>query len=136
MSNLENTTGGRLKLMRLERRLKQSEIAEIIGISEQSLSRYENDGRIPRGEDLKKLANLFDCSTDYILGLSPIRTPYDEIAEKLLGRRDLLRFWDEIRNREDAELLLDNIASLSPETIQRVVEIIKLFDEEKKKRPE
>lgn len=51
--------------------LKQAELAEKIGISTVTLSRYENDGREPRATDLLKMAELFGCSVDELLGKNP-----------------------------------------------------------------
>ena len=51
--------------------LKQTELAEKIGISTVTLSRYENDGREPRATDLLKMSELFGCTVDELLGKNP-----------------------------------------------------------------
>lgn len=57
----------RIKDLRTDADLKQSELAEIIGISQQTLSRYENETTIIDGEILKKIAEHFNVSMDYIM---------------------------------------------------------------------
>ncbi len=45
-------------------------IGKEIGLSSGIISKWKNGG-IPNGETLMKLANYFDVSVDYLLGLSP-----------------------------------------------------------------
>ncbi|MBQ7294566.1 MAG: helix-turn-helix transcriptional regulator [Clostridia bacterium] len=48
----------------------QSKIAEILGISQQSYSRYETGKSEMPMVYIKKLCKFYDVSADYILGLS------------------------------------------------------------------
>jgi transcriptional regulator with XRE-family HTH domain len=54
--------------LRTEKGQKQSDIAVAIGVSVQSYSAYEN-GREPNYDLLCKIANYFDVSIDYLLGM-------------------------------------------------------------------
>ena len=58
----------RLRELRKNRGLRQNDIAEKIGVSPQSYGYYENGINKPDPEMLIKLANFFQCSTDYLLG--------------------------------------------------------------------
>lgn len=60
----------KLKDLRESRNLKQKEIAEYLGISQQNYSRYENGNRDLPIRYLEPLSKLYHVSTDYILGLS------------------------------------------------------------------
>ena len=44
------------------------DIADAIGISRQSVSKWENGNSEPDIETIKQLALMFDCSTDQLLG--------------------------------------------------------------------
>lgn len=66
----------RLRSLRQERELKQSDIAKYLGVSAQSYSSYEN-GREPNYEMLKKLCSFFNVSADWLLGLSEYRQPFN-----------------------------------------------------------
>jgi transcriptional regulator with XRE-family HTH domain len=58
----------RLKSLRKEIKMSQSDVGEILGIMQTVYSRYERGaGTIPV-EHLLKLADLYNVSTDYILG--------------------------------------------------------------------
>ncbi len=58
----------RLKELRVNKHLRQEQVAEIIGVTKSTISAYENDLRQPSFEMLLKLANLYRVSTDYLLG--------------------------------------------------------------------
>ena len=57
-----------LKKIRLSKNLTQKEIADNIGITEQSYQRYEYGKVVPSAIKLHELADYFDVSTDYLLG--------------------------------------------------------------------
>lgn len=46
----------------------QRDMAERLGISQPSYIRYENGTSEPTQENLVKIADIFDVSTDYLLG--------------------------------------------------------------------
>lgn len=60
--------GRRLKELRLEKEINQSELGEIIGISPSTVGMYERDKRFPDKDILGKIADFFEVSTDYLLG--------------------------------------------------------------------
>jgi|GEM_PF-2136463 len=65
------TFGGRLRRLREEKDLKQTELAKLLNLeSSSTISQYENESlnRIPDAHILKRIADIFDCSTDYLLG--------------------------------------------------------------------
>lgn len=57
-----------LKKLRLRKNLTQKSVAEKIGVKNNTLSSYESGKRQPDFDTLSKLAELYDVSTDYILG--------------------------------------------------------------------
>lgn len=59
-----------LKIARLRRGLSQKELAEIIGVKNTAISRWESGyNKISTGK-LIKLAQVLEVSTDFLLGLS------------------------------------------------------------------
>ena len=60
----------RLKQIRQERKLTQQDIAKNCEISLRSYKYYEHGDRNPDSETLIKLCEYFQCSSDYLLGLS------------------------------------------------------------------
>ncbi|MBE6730752.1 MAG: helix-turn-helix domain-containing protein [Ruminococcaceae bacterium] len=61
------TTGEKLAMLRKKKGITQEELSEILGVSRQSVSRWEMDVSFPETEKLIKLSRLFDCSIDFLL---------------------------------------------------------------------
>lgn len=59
----------RLKEKRQALNLSRKVVSEIIGISASTLADYENEHIEPSLKVLMKLATLYKCSTDYLLGI-------------------------------------------------------------------
>lgn len=60
----------RLKELRLKNLYTIKEIAGVLGCTASLVSRYENGSRMPRADYLVKLADFYDVSVDYLLGLT------------------------------------------------------------------
>lgn len=65
----------RLKFLREEKGLFQSDIAKILGVSVAAVGFYENEKRDMSPDTIIKLAEYFGVSTDYLLGKSDKRNP-------------------------------------------------------------
>ena len=61
------TTGEKLAILRKKKNLTQEQMAEMLGVSRQSVSRWEMDVAFPETEKLVKLGRLLECSIDYLL---------------------------------------------------------------------
>lgn len=59
----------RIKELRLERNLTQSEVAKAIGTSQRNIGRWENGENEPAAVYVKALAEFFGVRADYLLGL-------------------------------------------------------------------
>lgn len=62
--------------LRLENKKTQKDIADYLGISEESYSQHETDGKLSM-TNVIKLAQLYNVSIDYILGASDVRNIVD-----------------------------------------------------------
>lgn len=61
------TTGEKLALLREKKGITQEKLSEILGVSRQSVSRWETDISFPETDKLIKLSKLFECSIDFLL---------------------------------------------------------------------
>ncbi len=66
----------RIRELREEKDLTQTDIASYLHITQRAYSRYENDERGIPVETLAKLADYHNTSTDYLLNRTSIKTPY------------------------------------------------------------
>jgi len=64
----------RLKDLRQKRNLSQKDVATYLDLSPSIISGYETGERTPSASIVIRLADLYHCSTDYILGKSTIDT--------------------------------------------------------------
>lgn len=69
------TLGEKLQKLRKARGLTQEELAEKVGVSRQSLSKWESDGALPDTANVVILADLFGVSLDYLLREAPPSEP-------------------------------------------------------------
>lgn len=58
----------RLKELRKARKWKQTDVAELLSCSQGVYSRYESGEREPPFDIIKKLADIYGVSIDYLLG--------------------------------------------------------------------
>lgn len=70
-----------LKKLREEKGIKQSDLATFLEISVQNISYYER-GREPNYDTLKKIADYFNVTTDYLTGRSEFKTFEEELQHK------------------------------------------------------
>ena len=68
------TFGNKLSALRKENNYTQEQLAELLGVSRQSISKWESGTAYPETEKLIRISTLFDCSLDYLLRDVP-RTP-------------------------------------------------------------
>lgn len=66
MSEMSDTTGARLRKLRKSRKLKQTAVAEAIGIARPFLSMLESDRKDGGIVTLAALARFYNTSLDYI----------------------------------------------------------------------
>jgi transcriptional regulator with XRE-family HTH domain len=64
------TLGEKLKMLRENHGWTQAQAAEKLGISSQVVSNYERDYRSPDKEILSTISHVYNCSLDWLLGVS------------------------------------------------------------------
>lgn len=67
-----------LSKLRIERHLNQKDLGMVFGVSTSAIGMWETNKRFPDLNMLIKIANYFNVSTDYLLGLSPISSSPQE----------------------------------------------------------
>jgi transcriptional regulator with XRE-family HTH domain len=60
--------GERLRKLRQEKRLRQDQVAALVNVTRSTVCTWESDTRQPSYETLVRLANLYNVSTDFLLG--------------------------------------------------------------------
>ena len=97
-----------LKFLRENNDYIQEDIANKLGITRQSYSRWETEELLIPYYQLNELANIFNSSMDYIMGLTRINKPTKKI-EKL----DFILVGSRITEiREDNDISMRSLATL------------------------
>lgn len=107
----------RLRILREEKGLSQQKLAEKIGTNQQNIHRYESGLYEPDIATLKRFADFFETSIDYLVGNTEIRhkieavEPYDlnsdeaELIEKYRqlrsnARRSIMNMMDTLLEQD------------------------------------
>ncbi len=81
----------RIKDLREDRDLRQTDVAEATGIDQRTLSNYETGKTNPDSFALIRLADFFDVSIDYLLGRTNLRKDAaDDVLQELQEARSML----------------------------------------------
>lgn len=108
---MDKEIGKRIRRLRRQRHMTQTQIYEICGISSGNLSGIENGKILPSSTALMALAKCLDCSTDYILfGNEPAEknaesAPKEDMSEE----SSLLSSYRQLTadDREEIRMLID-----------------------------
>ena len=65
----------RIRDLRSARGMQQADLAKELSVSRVSISRYETGERDPDIETILRLCDIFGCTSDYLLGRSPVPSP-------------------------------------------------------------
>lgn len=77
--------GIKIAQLREKKELTQEQLADILNLNRSTLANWETGYRAPSRDNLKKIANFFGVTTDYLIGLSSDTMPSFEDAIRSLG---------------------------------------------------
>lgn len=85
----------RMKELRLEKKITQQTLAEVLHVTQQSVFKYEHDLAEPDVDILIACANYFDTTVDYLVGNTDIPDRYEDLAENNItsSERSLLEYY-------------------------------------------
>lgn len=121
----------RLRSLRKEFKLKQIEIADKLGVAKSTIAGYEKGIRKPKQDTLKEIADIFNTSTDYLLGLTDDRTPKEPTKdlERILNSPDY-HFRGKKVSNEDLKFVLQYLERVNKADINDKVEMAALEEME------
>lgn len=91
--------GSNIKSLRLSMGKTQDEIAKSAGFEQSLYAKWEADKSLPGAENLVRLANVFNCSVDYLLG----------------------------REQEDGLIVIDNSSNTLSDVEQHIIEVFRML---------
>lgn len=75
-----------LKTARANKGLSQQKLADLIGVSRSTIAMWETGGSQPDNESLKKVSNVLQVTTDYLLGNDNIEQSHKGVLVPILGQ--------------------------------------------------
>lgn len=84
----------RLQILRKQLNISQSELANKMQLSQQSISKYEQGSREPDISTLKQLAKFFNVSIDYLVGYD--NPNYFDSSTLSDEEKELLEYYNEL----------------------------------------
>ena len=89
--DMEYDIGSKIKAARLKKKMTQEQVAELLGVSRQTISNWENEKSYPDIISVIKMSDYYEASLDYLLkGEQKMNTYYDYLEEStnvVTGRR-------------------------------------------------
>ncbi|SMC91533.1 DNA-binding transcriptional regulator, XRE-family HTH domain [Papillibacter cinnamivorans DSM 12816] len=113
----------RLAELRKGAGLTQASLGRLMNAAQNSVSNWENGTREPSNEDLKKLADYFGVSIDYLLERTDDPDPPSELIQGETEAERLGALLKDAELRELAEIVL----KVSPASAKRILEVAQAF---------
>ena len=106
----------RIKELRQSKKLRQSDLAAELQVSQATLSNWESGRHEPDFESLKKMSDYFQVSVDYLLGgikKEPAPIPSDE--QKIDEGQIMAAFWggDQDLTEEDKKAMWTDVKNFA-----------------------
>lgn len=104
-----------LKELRTQAGISQQQLADVVGVSQQSINKYENHNIEPDIRTLVALADFFETSVDYLIGHTDVTHIIEPVTQFDL-------------NAQEAALITD-FRTLSPRQKESVLLMVKSYSE-------
>ena len=123
----------RLKELRKEKKISQKKLSEIFGVTEKTISRWENEEVQIKSDKAQELADFFGVSVAYLLGYSGDEK--NEISDIEFNRL-IWRYFDNFRGKEFDKGFLSKERSIVND-LNKIIEInedTELSDDKKEEK--
>lgn len=129
----------RLKKLRKEKSLSQRELAKTLHLSPSTIAMYETGQREPDSETLKKIADFFDVTIDYLMGRSDIRKPIEQDNKPWWEKEEPpsdIELEEFIKNSSNIKLMGNPLDEKTKDDIMMFLRAAHEFIKQKRKREE
>ncbi|MGI5824446.1 MAG: helix-turn-helix domain-containing protein [Bacillota bacterium] len=113
----------RIKELREQKSLTQTELGKILDVEKSTVSKYENGSLDLSSNTISQLCDYFQVSADYLLGRSQHHgnRKDDEEIEEIINT---------IHKNPDTKILFQRSAKLSKKELNKILKIIEVMHEE------
>lgn len=116
--------GQRINKLLMKNNMKQKELAKELGVADNIVSYFVGGSRTPNIQQIIKISQFFNVSTDYILGLTNIASTdaelksvceYTGLSEKVIKKLHKTKVSDKATKRKTIEKIIDVILEVKEE---------------------
>lgn len=111
----------RIKYLRQKRGWNQEDLAKLLGVQKSAISKYETEKVALSAENIKKIADIFEVTTDFLICQSDIEFP--ETKQAIQGEQPV---------SNNLKLLIQASSNLSDEEIQKTREYVEFLKSQRK----
>ena len=99
-----------------ERQKSPTSVCMELGLSDAIYTYWKKNGSVPRDATLKKIADYFEVSTEYLIG-----------EESISEKEELNAYLEELKNRSEMRMLFSLAKNATKEDVEKAVAIIELL---------
>ena len=121
-----------LKIYREKIGYTQTEVARILSISPQSVSKWENGESLPSTEYLPKLAKLFECTIDDLFSKEKAEKKCKPIPD--ISADDIKKFFLMVRKHNEGSISAEQLKkyfSIKKDTVEYILNVLEYLKNEK-----
>ncbi len=108
----------RLKTLRSELKLTQEDIAKKVGLTKSAYGYYEQGKTIPDAQMIAKLSEIFNVTSDYLLGISNAK------SNNIINKKDDTKTDERILN------IINKIKNMDEKSKEKAIKMLDLLLEE------
>ncbi|MCL6479739.1 MAG: helix-turn-helix domain-containing protein [Peptococcaceae bacterium] len=125
-----NDIGARLKYFRKKKGLSLRALGRASNTSHSFIADIEAGRSKPSIDTLTALAKALGVSLADLTCDDPNEAAAKTIENAISDDTELLEFWQELVQREDLQLLFKQVKPLSPNSIKKIIRVIKAIEDE------
>ncbi len=106
----------------------QKELAQIIGVAQNTFHGYESGKHDPKSDLLIKIANACDVSVDFLLGVEPINTKKSPGTAEAAPREEVSRIFDKLNDLLVSEGLIEDGEDLTDRQADVILAVCRIIN--------
>lgn len=114
--------GQKIRLLREQKNMTQEQLAKLVNLSQQTIDHYEKGRAKPNIDTVSLFANVFNVSTDYLLGCTDDPSPKD--SHQHVYDDEALEYLDELHKRPEMKTLFEVGRKATKEDIETAITVI------------
>lgn len=131
----------RLEKLLSDSQISNKEFSKKLGLSHQQIINYTGGNSLPSIQRLLEIAEFFNVSTDYLLGLSNIKNYESDLIQQLKNNEEIYKLVENILSNKNYDLfknlvedevnidILKILIHLNPKTKEKIKEMLEALTE-------